>query len=174
MGNVLPIREDGSVIKQVVGRDPIRVQRMSGLKDEKGWKTDPLFQIKLYYRAQDVMFEGEGGRRRVSGNDVYMEEKEEEEKKEEEGCSMEGGEMDEENIELADRLVKQQPFDDYRKEKIEQIKKIHDDNKASDAKEADTVFQDACKSLQTVQTTADVDGILECYYDWHQKQIWKS
>lgn len=41
--------------RQPVGRSKVRMKRIPGLTDDDDWKSGPLFECKLYYRAEEVI-----------------------------------------------------------------------------------------------------------------------
>ncbi|KAL7534287.1 hypothetical protein ACHAWF_004777 [Thalassiosira exigua] len=52
---------------QRLGRSNVRMERINGLTDDKGWKGEPVFEKKLYYRAEEIV---SGGLRDCSGDEM--------------------------------------------------------------------------------------------------------
>lgn len=115
--------------------------------DEKGWKGDPVFEKKLFYRAENV---------------VYSRQDE---------CLDSTDEMSDDSGNEMDPCAS---LDDYKTDKIDQIKQYMSELSMliPDPEEAQQQFHNTKNKIQRSESKADVDEAVELFYcDLTQRQI---
>ena len=141
----------------------VRMQRVKGLNDDPEWGTGPVFDLKLYYRAEATMSAPDN----LNSNDD-----------ESNDDSMEGDKMntsdDLEGLPLAEKLRDEMPLQEYKDEKIDQLHRWYQDCKAQDKDEANVRVQEAQKGIKNATSAQLVDDHLKVYWDWHQESEWLS
>jgi len=122
-----------------MGRSSVRMERINGLKDDKQWKGDPVFEKKLYYRAEKVV-NGEGC---DEDSDEMMSEDENE------GANEECGSLNE-----------------YKTAKIDQVKQYYSDlnEYITDPEEAEERLRSVKNKIHMSQTNADVDDVVKMFH----------
>jgi len=134
-------------------RSNVRMERIKGLTDDDKWKGGPIFECKLYYRAEDVITTLD-----VDDND-----------------DDDGGDNEEKDLEMS---VKEQSHEDghddnnkvivsletYKNEKINQVQQYHLENCAMRPEHADDELKVCLHKIRSGQSVADVDEVVEIYY----------
>jgi len=147
--------------RQPVGRSKVRMKRIPGLTDDDDWKSGPLFECKLYYRAEEVI-SGPTTTNDDDDDSIEMETGQE-------GDAMSQNSNSDDDISLATKLREQVSLDDYRMEKIRQVTQYHIENKSLNPQMADEMLEN-CKSKilncrRSITTRADIDELVKIYYD---------
>jgi len=120
-------------------RSNVRMERVKGLTDEDEWKGGPLFEYKLYYRAEETIMANE----------------------EEEGSISSGNNDDE--------MKKEEVEDDlnaYKAEKIIQVTHHHVENMAaSSPEEREKMLNNCHTKIKSCDSIKNVDEAVKVYYD---------
>ena len=127
-----------------MSRSSVRMER-NGLTDDKDWKGEPVFEQKLYYRAESV----------VSGQGF-------------------GEELDDNMSDDENEGVFQIPsMNDYKKEKIDQVQQYHLElDKYVVAVEAKQRLRNVKNKIHLGETIEDVDDTVGLFYtDLIHRQI---
>lgn len=127
-------------------KSAVRMNRIKGLTDDDDWKGGPLFECKLYYRAEDIIsgVAGQG-----DNDDLDMQD-----------------EMDDEPQDLASKLCQEgASLDEYKSEKINQIKQYHVENRALNPEEAEEMLKNCQNKIRMASNTLDIDELVKIYYD---------
>merc|ERR1719361_1192508 len=114
--------------------------RINGINDDPHWGSGPVFECKLYYRAEQVLAD-------LDRND--------------ESNENESDDMDEDDISLTEALRQETPLDTYKEEKIEQLIRWHGENKARDKEVAEQVQIDYCNKIEAAENTGLVDEFVK-------------
>ena len=119
-------------------RSNVRMDRIKGLTDDDEWKGGPLFEHKLYYRAEEV----------ISGAvDI---------------------EIDMEEDELEDSYVgalrENMSLSDYKIEKINQVKQYNVENKAYNPEEGEELLLNCQKKIRLCDNSVDIDELVKIFY----------
>ena len=119
-------------------RSNVRMDRIKGLTDDDEWKGGPLFEHKLYYRAEEV----------ISGAvDI---------------------EIDMEEDELEDSYVgalrENVSLSDYKIEKINQVKQYNVENKAYNPEEGEELLLNCQKKIRLCDNSVDIDELVKIFY----------
>mmetsp|Transcript_29458 Transcript_29458/g.71150 ORF Transcript_29458/g.71150 Transcript_29458/m.71150 type:complete len:732 (-) Transcript_29458:163-2358(-) len=123
---------------QSISRSSVRMERINGLTDDKDWKGEPVFEKKLYYRAENI----------VSGH----------------GC---GDDDSDDMSEDQNEPVSNPPLDEYKTEKIEQVKQHHSELSVSviDPDEAEQRLRNVKNKICRSESIEDVDETVKLFYD---------
>jgi hypothetical protein len=124
---------------QTFGRSNVRMERINGLTDEKQWKGDPLFEKKLYYRAESII--NGSGLENLSEDDMSEDE---------------GNTNDMSAVELAE----------YKAEKVVQVEQYHLDlsHCVLDEEEAEQLLRNAKNKIHLSASKHDVDESVNLFY----------
>ena len=122
-------------------RSNVRMERINGLTDDKALKGDPVFEKKLYYRAESV----------IHGN-TLNDESEEKMSEEEEAEANNNPE---------------QTLAEYMIDKIEQINQYHSELNSSvpDEEEAEQLLRNVKNKIQLSESINDVDDSVNIFYN---------
>lgn len=134
---------------QTFGRSNVRMERINGLTDDKQWKGDPVFEKKLYYRAEAII---NGGGLDDSGDEMSEDE-------------------DIANDILAVTLA------DYKTEKLLQVDKYHLDlsHSVPDEEEAAQLLRNVKNKIHLSSNVHDVDESVNLFYqDLIHRQFFDS
>ena len=125
---------------QRIARSNVRMERINGLTDEKISKGDPIFEKKLYYRAENVI-SGHG-----LGND---------------SDEMSEDEDDDNDVQTPSSLS------EYKTEKIEQVKQYVSELNSCivDPEEAEQRLRNVKNKIHLSESIGDVDAIVKLFYD---------
>jgi hypothetical protein len=122
------------------------MERINGLTDDKDWKGEPVFEQKLYYRAESV----------VSGQGF-------------------GEELDDNMSDDENEGVFQIPsMNDYKKEKIDQVQQyqLELDKYVVDPEEAEQRLRHVKNKIHLGESIEDVDDAVGLFYtDLTHRQI---
>jgi hypothetical protein len=122
------------------------MERINGLTDDKDWKGEPVFEQKLYYRAESV----------VSGQGF-------------------GEELDDNMSDDENEGVFQIPsMNDYKKEKIDQVQQyqLELDKYVVDPEEAEQRLRNVKNKIHLGESIEDVDDAVGLFYtDLTHRQI---
>jgi hypothetical protein len=138
-------------------KSSLRMERIKGLNDDPEWGTGPLFEVKLYYRAETVLQKGRD-------DDLKLEESDDDDILDED---------EESNIEeivevpLAEQLRDSMPLEEYKAEKIEQLHRWYQCCKVRDRDDGNARVTQTQSSIYTATSTEAVDDFLKSYWDWH-------
>ena len=131
---------------QTMSRSSVRMERINGLTDDKDWKGEPVFEQKLYYRAESV----------VSGQGF-------------------GEELDDNMSDDENEGVFQIPsMNDYKKEKIDQVQQyqLELDKYVVDPEEAEQRLRNVKNKIHLGESIEDVDDAVGLFYtDLTHRQI---
>eukprot|EP00804_Cyclotella_cryptica_P002447 CCRYP_019177-RA/>CCRYP_019177-RA protein AED:0.20 eAED:0.19 QI:0/-1/0/1/-1/1/1/0/742 len=124
---------------QVLGRSNVRMERINGLTDDKAFKGDPVFEKKLYYRAENIVH-GKG-----LDDDIDDEMSEDEDNQ--------GNNPD-------------PMLDEYKTEKIEQVEQYYSDlsSYVADEEEAEQLLRNAKNKIYLSESIKDVDESVNLFY----------
>ena len=139
-------------------RTTITMKRINGLNDQDEYRAAPLFEYKLYYRAEEEVINEEI---MIDEENNIMEENEE--KDAEEGKS---------ETPLSHQLLNVNSVAEYKKEKIHQITKWHKTSAFQDEDEANFVLENRVSFVNAAESVEIIDSIVQEYYQWFQKQQW--
>jgi len=141
----------------IARKSRVRMERVKGLNDNLEWGTGPLFDMKLYYRAETVL---------EQGSDLSMDEDYEDIADSDD--ELRGPETAE--IPLADHLRDSMPLEEYKTEKIDQLHRWFQSCKARDRNEGNARVTQTQASIRDATSTEAVDDYLKTYWDWHMLQ----
>jgi hypothetical protein len=124
---------------QTIGRSNVRMERVNGLTDEKQWKGDPVFEKKLFYRAESII------------NGVKLD-------------GMSGDEMSEDEENTQD--VSAVELAEYKAEKVSQVEQYHLDlsHCVADEEEAEQLLRNAKNKIHLSASKYDVDECVNIFY----------
>jgi len=123
-------------------RSNVRMDRIKGLTDDDEWKGGPLFERKLYYRAEEV----------ISGSGMYTSSDDE--------LDME----DEANDSNAASLRDSVSLGECKAEKISQVKQYHVENKAYNPEEAEELLHNCQNKIRLCSSIEDIDELVKIFY----------
>ena len=145
---------------QPMRRSAVRMDRIKGLTDDDDWKGGPLFECKMYYRAEDVISGVEGdrdsddecelGTRAGTGTDQNM------------NMNMNGEEEEEE--EVASKLLQEVSLEAYKTETINQVKQYHVENMTANPEDAEDMLHNCQKKIRLCDNVKDVEELVKIYY----------
>ena len=144
----------------------VRMERVKGLNDDPDWGTGPVFDLKLYYRAEATM-RAEQDTLNINDND---DESSDDSIKDDKMNTSE----DLEGLPLAEKLRDEMPLQEYKDEKIDQLHRWYQDCKARDMDKAVVRVREAQRGIETATSAQMVDDRLKVYWDWHQESEWLS
>ena len=130
---------------QKIARSFVRMERINGLKDDKDWKGDPVFEKKLYYRAENV----------VNGQGF-------------------GDDSDEMSEDENEEVVQNPPLSEYKTEKIDQVKQYHSELSVyiPDPEEAEQRLRNVKNKIHLSESNSYVDDVVKIFYsDLIHRQI---
>ena len=142
----------------------VRMERIKGLNDDPEWGTGPVFDLKLYYRAEATMNE-EGITKNEDDDDENMKDSDADDTNDN---------MENADVSLADKLRDTMPLEAYKADKVDQLHRWYQECKALDKSEADARVIQVQKSIEEASTQAVVDEHLKAYWDWHIQQEWAN
>lgn len=122
-------------------RSNVRMDRIKGLTDDDEWKGSPLFEHKLYYRAEEVI---SGAGMCAVDNEIDME--------------------DELEDSYVGALRENMPLSDYKTEKISQVKQYNVENKAYNPEEAEELLHNCQKKIRLCDNIDDIDELVKIFY----------
>jgi len=119
------------------------MERINGLTDDKQWKGDPVFEKKLYYRAESI----------VSGADINNS-----------GDEMSEDDDDDEEVTADD--VSPVALAAYKEEKIHQVKQYHLDlcSHVADEEEAEQLLRNTKNKIYLSSNIRDVDESVNLFH----------
>ena len=124
---------------QTFGRSNVRMERINGLTDEKEWKGDPVFEKKLYYRAEHI----------VNGGAL-------------------DGDMSEDDMSEDEGKNDPSPvgLDEYKSEKVAQVEQYHADLSrcVMDEEEAEQLLRNTKNKIHLSSNIHDVDESVNLFY----------
>jgi hypothetical protein len=122
---------------QTISRSSVRMERINGLTDDKDWKGEPVFEQKLYYRAESV----------VTGQDF-------------------GEDLDDEMSDDENEGVLQVPsINDYKKEKMDQVQQYHSElDMYVVREEAEQRLRNVKNKIHLSESIEDVDESVRLFY----------
>jgi hypothetical protein len=132
------------------------MERVKGLNDDPAWGTGPLFDVKLYYRAETVL-ENRG--------ETDLDEEEVDVIDDSDGEGPEDREMVE--MPLAEQLRDSMPLEEYKAEKIDQLHRWFQCCKLWNRDEGNARVNQTQSSISAAASTEAVDDFLKSYWDWH-------
>ena len=140
-------------------KSSLRMERIKGLNDDPEWGTGPLFEVKLYYRAETALQKGRDDLELGEGDDDDDDllEEEDEESNMEEVVEVPLAEL------LRDRML----LEEYKAEKIEQLHRWYQCCKVRDRDAGNARVTQTQSSIHTAASTQAVDEFLKSYWDWH-------
>ena len=124
--------------EKYASRSKLRMKRVNGLKDDKLWKGQPVFEQKLYYRDEKV----------ICGDGPVDSDMETEDVGDDEGA----------NAAAATTLA------EYKHEKIEQIKNYRADLNGHGLDADDRIIETTTK-ISSAESLQDVDGLVTIFYN---------
>jgi len=134
----------------------IRMMRIHGLNDDPQWGSGPVFECKLYYRAEDTV------QRNTDGDGDGVEDMEDTD-----------DENEHDNVSANDNTTNP-PLHVYQQERITQIRIWHEEVKVTDANRnvAESVQRNYTQKIDAAMDIRSVDDVVKQYWDWHQEQQW--
>eukprot|EP00978_Attheya_sp_CCMP212_P018388 scaffold50278_cov52-Attheya_sp.AAC.1 len=139
----------------------VLMKRIPGLNDDPEWRTKPVFEYKLYYRAQDALDNDSGS---VVGDGMDDDDDDDD---------SDGMNDEEETVPLAEKLQNEIPLDDRHKvEKRAQLDKWFMEHKASNIEAAEFMYASCRRGIESAQDSRSLDECMQVYWNWHQKQEW--
>jgi len=148
--------------QQPVGRSKVRMKRIQGLIDDDDWKSGPLFECKLYYRAEKVL----SGTTTTDVDDTNDDDDEIEMEAEQAADTISQNSADE--VSLATKLRDQVSLDDYRIEKSRQVTQYHIEYKSLNSQMADEMLENCRRKISSSDcctTRGDIDELVKIYFD---------
>jgi hypothetical protein len=142
--------------REVSRKSRVRMERVKGLNDDPAWGTGPLFDVKLYYRAETVL-ENRG--------ETDLDEEEVDVIDDSDGEGPEDREMVE--MPLAEQLRDSMPLEEYKAEKIDQLHRWFQCCKLWNRDEGNARVNQTQSSISAAASTEAVDDFLKSYWDWH-------
>ena len=136
-------------------KSSLRMERIKGLNDDPEWGTGPLFEVKLYYRAETALQNRSDDLELQEGDDDFLDEDEE----------PNTGEIVE--VPLAEQLRDLMPLEVYKAEKIEQLHRWYQCCKVRDRDDGNARVTQTQSSISAASSTQGVDDCLKSYWDWH-------
>lgn len=130
---------------QNMGRSSVRMERINGLTDDKEWKGEPVFEQKLYYRAENI----------VSGQGL-------------------GDESDEMSEDENEEGVQNPPLNEYKAEKIYQVRQYYSELSMCivDPEEAEQRLRNVKNKIHLSESVEDVDDVVKLFHsDLVHRQI---
>ena len=123
-----------------MGRSSVRMERINGLTEDKDWKGEPVFETKLYYRSEAVVT-GQG-----FGDDSY------------DGMSEDDSEEE--------VVVQDSSLDEYKCEKIDQVKQYYSELSTfmADEEEAEQRLRNIKNKIHLSESIKDVDDVVKLFY----------
>lgn len=122
------------------------MDRIRGLTDDDKWKTEPLFEKKFYYRAENIVT-GRG-----IGNESDLEDD-----------VLEGG-NDDSNVPMYNENTS---LDEYKTEKIDQVRQYHLENSIynPDPENAAELLRSCQHKIRRAINFEDVDDLVKMFHD---------
>jgi len=142
--------------------------KIKGINDDKDMSTAPIFEYKLYYRAESLLFDVDN-----LGDETYMSDDDQDDTIMKDD-SQDIGDDDDDNIPLAEKLQDVNSIQDYKKEKSGQVEKWHIATTFAKEDEAIEIYSKFGSAISSASTIKDVDDLVEQYYKWFQKQQWEG
>ena len=129
-------------------RSSVRMDRINGLKDDSEWKGAPVYEKKLYYRAENIV-NGQG-----MGHDSDLGEEDDDI-------------MDDENDNGATMFNQDIPLEEYKNEKINQAKQYHVEYIMyyPDPEESAQHLRSCMNKIGNADSVEDIDDSLKLFYD---------
>ena len=138
---------------QTKNRSMIFMKRIVGLNDDEKRRSAPVFEYKLFYRAQT--------------EDVH------DDIEEEDMDDMDDIEAESNNTDnLTETLLHENNLNEFKNEKTNQLTNWHQTNTFKDPDEADLVLKNRIDSINEANTVEMIDHIVQEYYQWLQKLMW--
>jgi len=131
-------------------RSKVVMKRINGLNESDDCRTAPVFEYKLFYRAEAE----------ITDTDKNS-----------------GGEMMDSDFDGEHEISKLQVLDanelsDYRQKRILQVRNWHQSFTFSDNEEAEFVLNNRIFLINGADSVKKIDDVVEEYYQWLQKQQW--
>ncbi len=128
-------------------RSNVIMRRINGLNDSKEYRAAPVFEYKLYYRAEEEVCG-----KVDSDDDDEMEE---------------DGQVGKSETPLSNELL-----NEIKKEKIHQVTKWHETSTFDDPDEAKFVLENRVSFINAAETMEKVESIVGEYLEWWKEQKW--
>jgi len=124
---------------QKIVRSHVRMERINSLKDDKDWKGDPVFEKKVYYRAEKVV-NGQGFNH-FSDDEM----------------------SEDENEEVSQYSL----LKEYKTEKIAQVEQYYSELSmfVPDPEEAEQRLRNVKNKIHLAESNTDVDDIVSLFYN---------
>mmetsp|Transcript_21254 Transcript_21254/g.27148 ORF Transcript_21254/g.27148 Transcript_21254/m.27148 type:complete len:384 (+) Transcript_21254:324-1475(+) len=166
---------------QSTSRNKVKMKRIH-LNDAESSQSDPVFECKLYYRAQKVLDE--------EGENV---------------SNISDSISDDGVVAYSPSSPRYSPtfslgsysptpsfsstttsylssgshytsckLEEYKVAKLGQVNGLHLEHESQDKREADLVLEDCREHIMVAQDTKSVDKVIQNYWNWHQKQLWQK
>ena len=146
----IPGRQNNKNQYRSMRRSAVKMKRIQGLTDTDEWRGGPVFECKLYYRAEDVISPSLDDATDV-GDDMSMEQ------------SMGDAENAASQLELVEESLPS--IDTYKIEKINQVKQYHVENMAASSPEEAEEMLETCQSkVRLCDNVRDIDELVKIYY----------
>lgn len=139
-------------------RSNIVMKRIHGLNDNENSRAAPIFEYKLYYRAQEESNIDED----VDDNDMM----------DSDSVSADDNTKNNDEASLVHTLVRENNLDEYKNGKRIQIHNWHQTNTFQDPDEAEFVLNNRIESINEAATVDRINVVVEEYYQWFQKLQW--
>ncbi len=117
-------------------RSNVKMSRIKGLTDDEDWKGAPLFECKIYYRAERSTEDEE----------------------------MDDDPNDNDNDNVVDVLRQSSSLQEYKTEKIDQVKQLYVESKA-DPEEAELTLRSCQNKIMFAENFEDIDDLVKIYHD---------
>jgi hypothetical protein len=137
---------------QAKNRSRIVMKRINGLNDDESRRAAPVFEYKLYYRAESEF----------KDKDELVEDDDDDD-----------DDVDIRTEKTSDRIqfmVNDNEINEYKNEVIQQINNLHLTHQSQDHDEARLVLQSKLESISKATTNKEVDDQLVEYEMWRHKQ----
>ena len=139
-------------------RSKIVMKRINGLNEDETRRSAPIFEYKLYYRAEEE----------DANEDDMMDDEDDDE------ADMDADTSATTNAEPtpAEALLNENDLVEYKQKKVEQVQNWHRNCTFEDEEEASLTLLNRLESINKAASVALVDSIVLEYYQWLQKQQW--
>ncbi len=131
-------------------RSKVVMKRINGLNESDDCRAAPVFEYKLFYRAEAEIIDG------VKNGEVEMD----------------SDDDDESEIPLSTTLLDINDLSEYKQKRIHQLRNWHQSFTFRDNEEGEFVLNNREMLINTADTVKKIDDVVQEYYQWLQKEQW--
>jgi len=155
-----PSESNSNLSKQ---RSNVKMNRIQGLNDDDDWRGGPLFECKLYYRAENYDIDND------DDDDDELEMDDDNERGESMNNITDSNSMDADMAGTAmgiQDLRQNVPMDVYKLEKIDQVKQFFAESAALvSPREAEVALNNCQSKIRLAGSMDDIDELVKIYHD---------